>query len=262
MKDAIQNVIRTVHLGLFDHDLPDRLAIYLHNLERSRFGAFEQFVNYFREQSYEFVGPDTFLQDGAGKRIFLSFDDNHRSWFEAVELFSNLNVNATFYVNTCVLRDRTTPSEISRYYDRIAYEGTRVPLSTGELLALASAGHAIGSHTHSHRMLSTLNRHEACEEIRRGKLELENSLGTPVRHFSHPFGMRRHFPEELRQYCCQIGVETIANAIPGMQHSVQSPFWIYRSSWRLDCPLIRNVQNIRVDARLFERLTGRSALGA
>jgi peptidoglycan/xylan/chitin deacetylase (PgdA/CDA1 family) len=259
MKDKIQNIVRSVHLGLFHRALPDRLAIYFHSLERSWFGAFEQFVEYFRGQSYQFVGPDTFLQHGGGKRIFVSFDDNYRSWFEAAELFSKMNVKATFYVNSCVLRDRTTPPEISRFY--VAHVGERVPLSTAELLALASAGHVIGSHTHSHHMLSALNRREACEEIRRGKLELENSLGAPVRHFSYPFGMRRHFPQELLRYCREIGVETIANAIPAMQHSIQSPFWIYRSPWRLDYPLIRNVENIRVDGRLYERLTGRSAVG-
>ena len=66
-------------------------------------------------------------------------------------------------MNTSVLRDRTSPTEIADYYDRIDHHGERVPLSTQELLALSTAGHTIGSHTRSHRVLTLLGPTEARE---------------------------------------------------------------------------------------------------
>jgi hypothetical protein len=46
-----------------------------------------------------------------------------------------------------------------------------------------------------------------------------------------------------------------------MQFARQAADRIQRSLWRLDAPLDVNLDNLRVDGRLFERLTGRSAVG-
>jgi len=51
-----------------------------------------------------------------------------------------------------------------------------------------AAGHAVGSHTITHRNLKTLNLPEAREEISGSKKILEDLLGVPVRHFCYPYG--------------------------------------------------------------------------
>lgn len=259
MKHEVQRILRAFNLAMFDRGLPNHMAIYAHSLERGWYEAFREFVEYFRAPGYQFVGPEEFLKGAVDKTIFLSFDDNYRSWFEAAEMLSKLSLTATFYVNPAVLRDRATELYISKYYDRVVYSGERVPLNSRELLALASSGHVIGSHTYSHLMLTSLSGEDAREEIRRGKVELENILGKPVLHFSYPFGRPRHFSEELRQYCKTIGIETVASGTSAMQHSIRSPFNIQRSLWRFDRPLARNIENLRVDGRLFTMFTGRSA---
>jgi peptidoglycan/xylan/chitin deacetylase (PgdA/CDA1 family) len=259
--NIVHRGLRAFHVTLLDRGLPDRLAVYLHSLSRGDAPRIREFAAYFRESGYEFVGPDCFLQPGGGKRMYLSFDDNYRLWFECADLLAESGIKATFYVNTSVLRDRTSLAEIADYYDRIDHQGERVPLSTQELLALSNAGHTIGSHTRSHRVLTALDPTEAREEIWSGKKELEDILGRPVEHFSYPFGMRRHFCKELRSYCLWIGFRTVANAIPAMQHAQQSLSEIQRSPWRLDRMLAWNLENLRADGRLFARLTGRSAIG-
>jgi peptidoglycan/xylan/chitin deacetylase (PgdA/CDA1 family) len=233
----------------------------MHSLEREQYGPFRVFVEYMRSQDYDFVDLETFFACNGRKVIYLSFDDNYRAWFDALQLFSLLGVKATFYVNTNVIRDRTCASDIEAYYDRIDHHQERIPLSSEELKTLSSSGHAIGSHTHSHFLLTSLRTCEARSEISRGKQELEDILGQPVDHFSYPFGMRRHFSEELRHYCRDIGFKTIANAISAMQHSPQTPLHIQRSLWRLDQSLEHNLGNLRVDGALFAEITGRSALG-
>ena len=200
-------------------------------------------------------------RDQSTGRAFLSFDDNYRDWYEALPVFDELELRATFYVNTGAFRDRATPEAIRAYYTRLEHTGPHLPLSTSELREMADAGHVIGAHTHTHERLTSLPRAEAQQEIARSKRELEAILGRAVVHFSYPFGMRRHFDEHLRAYCRDLGFETVANAIPGMQHAAQRPYHLNRSPWDLERGVDYNLANLGVDGRLFARLTGRSAVG-
>jgi hypothetical protein len=109
-------------------------------------------------------------------------------------------------------------------------------------------------------VLTSLPSDVAREEIRVSKEELERILQRPVMHFSYPFGMRRHFNRSPRAYCRSIGFITIANAIPCMQYAPGRPDALHRSVWFLEQPLEFNLANVCVDGRLFEALTGRSAV--
>jgi len=261
MKNILQKLIRGTHVALCCQDLPEKLAIYFHSIDQSEIGAFMETISYFLEQGYEFCDPNAFCVQQSSRAIFLSFDDNHRSWLEIAEILRRYGVRATFYVNTCVLHSRCAASEIAAYYDRIASYRARTPLSATDIAHLVAAGHILGSHGRSHQMLTRLPLPQAREEIRQGKAELEDLLGTPVLHFSFPYGMRRHFCEKLRSYCFELGFRTVASAIPGMQHCRQTAACIYRSPWRLGKSREYNLDNLRVDGTFFERLTGRSAVG-
>jgi peptidoglycan/xylan/chitin deacetylase (PgdA/CDA1 family) len=217
-------------------------------------------VRYFRNRGHRFIGPEAFLEERVDRVVFLSFDDNFRSWWEALPLLAHLDLSATFYVNTAPLSDRAAEGVVSAYFDRIGARSDRASLSTRELREIAAAGHVIGSHSHTHRQLAGLTGAEARYDIEAGKRILEDVLGREVRHFSYPFGMRRHFSEPLRRYCRHLGFRTIAEAAPGMQFAGQSADHIRRSTWLLDRSLDYNLRNLRVDGRLFERITGRSAV--
>lgn len=260
MKKELQGMIRSFHLSFFDRGLPRQIAFCLHSLEVRHHAAFRECVSALRNEGYSFVNPSQLVQPGPAKRVNISFDDNYKSWFDSLPLFEELNLKVTFYVNTVALRDRVDASAIEVYYDRLQFYGERVPLSTGELRALASAGHTVATHTHSHHILTSLPLAQAKLEIREGKQQLERILGGPVGHFAFPFGMRACFSEELREYCRELGFETVANAIPGRQHRPQTAFDLNRSVWNFERPLEYNLANLRADGALFERLTGRSAV--
>ena len=253
-------MIRRIHLQLLSRPLPVQVAIYLHDLERQMWPAFRQMVEHFQDAGYRFVGPDAFLE-AEDRVVFLSFDDNYRCFWTALPLLEELGVVATFYVNTCAFRGRACQAEIDAYFDRLHFFGERVPLSIAELHEIAAAGHVVGAHGHSHRILAVLPATEARADIERSKRLLQDLTGQEVAHFSYPYGMRRHFNEDLRAFCRSIGFRTIANAIPGMQFATRSADRIQRSVWRLNAPIDVNLDNLRVDGRLFQGLTGRSAVG-
>lgn len=255
-----QLLVRRAHTNLLSGPLPSQVALCLHELERQMWPAFREMVEHFLDAGYRFVAPDAFPQ-AEGRVVLLSFDDNYRSLWTALPLLERLDITATFYVNSCAFRGRSSEAEIEAYFDRLRVVGERIPLSIGELREIAAAGHVVGAHGHSHRMLAALPPAEARDDIKTSKRVLEDLLGHEVAHFSYPYGMRRHFREDLRGFCRDIGFRTIANAIPGMQFAVQTADRIQRSVWRLDATVEFNLSNLRVDGRLFERLTGRSAVG-
>jgi peptidoglycan/xylan/chitin deacetylase (PgdA/CDA1 family) len=255
-----RSVVRRIHVELLSKPLPVHVAIYLHEIQDRMWPAFREMVAYFQDAGYRFAGPDEFLE--AEERIaFLSFDDNYRSFWTVLPLLEELDVVATFYVNTCVFRGRSSHAEIDAYFDRLHFTGERVPLSTAELREIAAAGHFVGAHGHSHRMLTALPPAEARQDIESSKRLLQDLLDHEVAHFSYPYGMRRHFNEDLRAFCRSIGFRTIANAIPGMQFAPRASDRIQRSGWRLDASLDVNLANLRVDGRWFQRMSGRSAVG-
>ncbi|MEM9663453.1 MAG: polysaccharide deacetylase family protein [Bacteroidota bacterium] len=263
-KLKIQAAIRGVHRAVLYRPMPRRVAVYLHTLETDQYPAFERLVRWFQEQAYQFVGPDAFLHSNqAGERLFfLSFDDNYVTWHRALPLLERLGVQATFYANTCCFREDLTEAAMQAFYQRIRFRGrTKVSLTRSELVALRRAGHTIGAHTHTHPVLSALPLEQAQHEIALNKQLLEELLGEPVSHFAFPYGFERHFSPALADYCHALGFRSIAYATPALQHATPSPRRLHRSLWPFYRSFERNLEDLRIDGRLFTRLTGRSAVG-
>ncbi|MDJ0514348.1 MAG: polysaccharide deacetylase family protein [Methyloceanibacter sp.] len=264
MKKRLSRVVRQAHVLFAAEHFSRRVALYFHDLVPEYVGAFRDAVATFLELGYATVDPSEYAQDAsdASRKLFVSFDDNYRSWFEALEIFDDLGIQCTFYVNTCPFRDVASRSTIDAYFDRIRYTGDRTPLSRSELRAISDAGHNIGCHTHTHFRLSGLPKEKWFEEIDSCKALLEDIVGHGVSDFSFPFGMRRHFSAPLRRYCRDLGFRTIATAIPAQLYAPHvDPFFIHRTGWKFDRPYTENLQNLKLDARMFGAAFGRSAIG-
>jgi len=123
-------------VALAHRGLPRRVAPYFHSLEQSGYRRFEECVNYLRDNGYEFVGPERFVAGSTSHLAFLSFDDNYRTWYEALPLLDRLGIRATFYVNTLPLRDSASEGVIGAYFDLVHHYDTRVPLDASEVRAL------------------------------------------------------------------------------------------------------------------------------
>lgn len=260
MKKTVQALIRKTHLKLFKKSLPDKIGIYLHSVEKPDHNKIIEMVSVIRDLGYKFSNIEEFISSNE-KTAYLSFDDNYRSWYFLLKLFEDLRIHATFYTNSLPFRDISSHGEILDYYKRIDHSGEKEGLSTNELKEIAASGHTIGSHTHSHFCLTKISVHAAQEEIKLNKRILEDLLCRKIEHFSYPFGMRRHFNSHLRKYCLNIGFKTIAGGIPAMQYKKQVPMELNRSQWNLKLSPKDNIENICVDGRIFEKLTGLSAVG-
>lgn len=71
----------------------------------------------------------------------------------------------------------------------------RLYLNQTEATEMVRAGMSLGSHTYSHRMLSTLSEDEQFRELRDSKRAIEEFSGQSVRTVAYPFGKENCFNE-------------------------------------------------------------------
>ena len=262
IRDAAFGIVRSAHERLLLKPLPERLAIYFHALPEDDYEPFRTCIRHLRDLGYRIVPVSELTShEASGRMLFVSFDDNYQSWHRALGLLDVLDVQATFYVNTLPFMDTCPEPDRLEYFRRIDYSRSTLTLTRAELRDIARAGHEIGCHSHSHFNLAHLERARWDDEIRACRHRLEEIVDRPVEQFAYPYGMRRYFTPALRGYCRQIGFRSIATAIPGLQHAPIDPFSIHRTRWQLASPLQANMRDLQIDGRLFEALTGRSAVG-
>ena len=114
----------------------------------------------------------------------------------------------------------------------------RMMLNGDEIKEMARNGITIGSHSHTHPILSRMPLQKAKEDIFISKKIIEENLDIKVKHFAYPNGRAEDFSEELRNYCQEIGFESVAALIHGTNDplngnafalkriGVMSPVWI------------------------------------
>jgi peptidoglycan/xylan/chitin deacetylase (PgdA/CDA1 family) len=261
IKSLLFGAIRSAHVVCCRRPLPRRLGIYAHSLEPAERDGLRTLVRALKERGYVFVLPAEFQRQDDRLVAYLSFDDNYASWHDSLGLLDELGIKVAFYLNVGPLRGEASEGEIARYFDRIVHGGDRRSLSRDEVLDLHRSGHVIGSHTEWHDPLRTLAFPDACRSIQRGKERLEDLLGSEVPHFAYPFGMPRHFSADLEAFCRSIGIATVAAATPGLQYATRMEGRINRTPCRLHRSVSYQLNDFRIDGRLFTALTGRSAVG-
>ena len=88
-----------------------------------------------------------------------------------------------------------------------------------------AAGHQIGSHGLTHRILKKLGADEAREEIAGSKKRLEDTFGVPVAHFCYPSG---RYNEETPKLLREAGYRTACTVAFGVNPPGVSPFELRR----------------------------------
>jgi peptidoglycan/xylan/chitin deacetylase (PgdA/CDA1 family) len=126
---------------------------------------------------------------GSGKQLVVSFDDACRSVLkEAVPVLAALGVPATVFVPTAY----ATSQEPMAWAGMAQWLGTPFEreldcMDWDEIRGLAERGWEIGSHSSTHRDLSTLDDAELDVELIRSRAEIEERLDRPCAAFAYPY---------------------------------------------------------------------------
>ncbi len=117
------------------------------------------------------------------RAVCLTFDDAYEDFLTAAfPVLEEFGFKSTVYVPTALVGERGA-------------NGLKL-LTWLQLRELVHAGVNVGSHTVSHPEMRTLSEAEIRRELMDSREALEDSLGTEIRDFSHPFA----FPERDYSY--------------------------------------------------------------
>ena len=175
--DAVQLSARALHL--LYHELSSEPRDYTYVTETSRFA----------EHLYLFAR----LQD-APLQPRLTFDDGHISAYtHALPMLAEHNLTARFFITA-------------------GWTGTRADyLGWSELRALHQAGHSIGAHGWSHKLLTHCDDAELQRELYDSRRLLEDKLGAPILTMSFPGG---RFNARVLQACEKAGYTQMFTSEP------------------------------------------------
>ncbi len=101
-------------------------------------------------------------------------------------------------------------------------------LNWDQIREMYQAGIQFGAHTVNHPILTNVSLEVGKKEILESKLIIEKELGQPIKHFAFPNGRKRDFNEELRQYCQDIGFESVSSCTYGHNDSLEDVYSLKR----------------------------------
>jgi peptidoglycan/xylan/chitin deacetylase (PgdA/CDA1 family) len=130
------------------------------------------------------------LRPPSRKTLAITFDDAYRSVIElALPIISRAGFKATVFAPTAFVgaEEPMAWPGIDHWRDT-EYAGELVPMSWEELERLVEAGWEIGSHTHSHPRLPTLDDDALADELVRSRQVIENHLARPCPSLAYPYG--------------------------------------------------------------------------
>lgn len=130
------------------------------------------------------------LEDpGAGRALVVTFDDAYRSVLrEGLPVLSRLGVPATVFVPTAFATSQKPMawSEMDRWLGT-PFEEELNCMTWDELRGLGDEGWEIGSHTRTHRDLTSLDDAEIVAELHGSREECERELRRPCLSLAYPF---------------------------------------------------------------------------
>ncbi|MDB5393547.1 MAG: cda1 [Rhodospirillales bacterium] len=214
-------IMRIRALGRHPERRTDILTtVMYHGMPAHTRGAFPRQLDYMRSlgdfvtasQAVEILRSQARI---AGKYFCVTFDDGLKDAFvNAIPILAERGIPSIFFI---------VPSWVSA--------SDRTYMSWDDCRQLAQHGATVGSHSLSHHRFSTLDGHQAREELVASKSRLELETGLPCEHFACPWGQPGgdYVPHRDPQLAEEVGYRSFFTTIRGAAQSGASAWAIPRT---------------------------------
>ena len=198
--------------------------------------AFKRQMAYLKKAGYEVVGIDELIhymissneahqtnkqiqQAKLHRFVVITFDDGYLDTYEnALPILAKLNFAATVFIVSGLVGKRNQWIGDEKYPEKYL-------MGWREIEEMKENGVSIGSHTISHRRLSTLDCEDAKNEIESSKKFLEDRLGTAINHFAYPYG---DFNDSTVKMVIEVGYKSACSTKSGFNSKEVSLFELRR----------------------------------
>lgn len=205
---------------------PRLQILNLHHVFPDEEEGFRRLLGWLRETGHDLVpygAGVAALVEGRLERpsVAVTFDDGLHSCVRAAAILEEFGTRGCFFVVTDMVGE-TDPERVRRFCAERIHMPPVAFLDWDDVDALARAGHEIGSHTHTHPVMSDLTPEGAAEELGASREALMRRMGA-VRHFSWPRGRFAHFSADAAAAVFEAGFESCASAERGAHPPVHVP---------------------------------------
>jgi len=176
---------QTQRLYLLYHDLRSTEARYSYVIDTAMFQRHVDLYVQIPQASHPILWPE------------LTFDDGHISNLElAAPILQSRNITATFFIT-------------------VGWTGKKLGyMGWPELRSLHQAGHTIGAHGWTHKLLTHCSDRELQIELNDARLTLEDRLGVSITNMSLPGGRYNH---RVLTACEEAGYSEVFTSIPRVE---------------------------------------------
>ena len=143
---------------------------------------FEKHIIYLKDRNFKTINFDQ-INNAKKKQIIITFDDGYKDLISSVlPILKKHNFNATCFIVSSLLGKKNL------------WDASKKNFVEKDLMNLSDArewidnGMFIGSHSHNHLDLTSLNNDKITDELTYSKKILEDKIGIKVKNFSYPYG--------------------------------------------------------------------------
>ena len=190
---------------------------------------FEEQIKYLKQSNFISLRAKDILDVKSiigekSKYVVVSFDDGvQNNLSNAVNILKKYDFTATFFVFTAGIT-----SDRNKYNSRVGSFSNVELMSWDDLGYLDNMAFEIGSHSHTHTLISKLDKKQAETEISVSKSILEDKLNKNVVSFSYPFGHPNSYSKYTKEMIKEAGYKIACTQDGGIIRKVKDCFQLPR----------------------------------
>ena len=143
---------------------------------------FEKHIIYLKDKNYETINFDQ-INSTKNKQIIITFDDGYKDLISSVlPILKKHNFNATCFVVSSMLGKKNMWDMSKKNFIQ------KDLMNLNDIREWVDNGMFIGSHSHNHLDLTSLNVDKMTNELTYSKKILEDKIGVKIKNFSYPYG--------------------------------------------------------------------------
>ena len=143
---------------------------------------FEKHIIYLKDRNFKTINFDQ-INNTQEKQIIITFDDGYKDLISSVlPILKKHNFNATCFVVSSLLGKKNMWDIGKKNFIQ------KDLMNLNDIREWVDNGMFIGSHSHNHLDLTSLNNDKITNELTYSKKILEDKIGVKIKNFSYPYG--------------------------------------------------------------------------